>query len=67
MGRISNQFTIFSLNWLLEVKEGDENWHEVGDGHGRQNDIVGFWIARAQCMRLRAKRTQRALQAVLPS
>ena len=67
MGRISNQFTIFSLNWLLEVKEGNENWHEVGDGHGQQNDIVGFGIARKQCMRLRAKRKQRALQALLPS
>ena len=53
MGRISNQFTIFSLNWLLEVKEGDENWHEVGDGHGRQNDIISFGIARTHHIKLR--------------
>ena len=33
---------------LLEATEGDENWHEAGDRHCRQNEILEFGIARAQ-------------------
>ena len=45
------------------MQEGDENWHEVGDGRCRENDIIGFGIVRAQCTKLRAKRTHWALQS----
>ena len=48
------------------MQEGDENWHEVGDGLCRQNDIIGFEIARAQRTKLLVKRAQQgALQAYL--
>ena len=43
---------------LLEATEGDENWHEGGDGHCRRNDIFRFGIARAQRALLRAERAQ---------
>ena len=47
------------------MQEGDENWHEVGDGRCRENDIIGFGIAHAQRTKLLAKRTQQgALQAL---
>ena len=47
------------------MQEGDENWHEVGDGRFRQNDIIGFEIARAQRTKLLVKRAQQgALQAL---
>ena len=47
------------------MQEGDENWHEVGDGLCRQNDIIGFGIARAQRTKLLVKRAQQgALQAL---
>ena len=47
------------------MQEGDENWHEVGDGLCWQNDIIGFGIARAQRTKLLVKRTQQgALQAL---
>ena len=47
------------------MQEGDENWHEVGDGRCRENDIIGFGIARAQGTKLLAKRAQQgALQAL---
>ena len=47
------------------MQEGDENWHEVGDGLCRQNDIIGFEIARAQRTKLLVKRAQQgALQAL---
>ena len=47
------------------MQEGDENRHKVGDGLCRQNDIIGFGIARAQRTKLLAKRTQQgALQAL---
>ena len=42
---------------MLEAKEGDENWHEGGDGHCRRNDIFCFWITRAQRTHLCAKHT----------
>ena len=47
------------------MQEGNENWHEVGDGRCRENDIIGFGIAHAQRTKLLAKRTQQgALQAL---
>ena len=47
------------------MQEGDENWHEVGDGCCRENDIIGFGIAQPQHTKLLAKRTQQgALQAL---
>ena len=47
------------------MQEGDENWHEVGDGLCRQNDIVSFGIACAQCTKLLVKCAQQgALQAL---
>ena len=47
------------------MQEVDENWHEVGDGRCRENDIIGFEIAHAQHTKLLAKRTQQgALQAL---
>ena len=47
------------------MQEGDENWHEVGDGLCRQNDIIGFEIALAQRTKLLVKRAQQgALQAL---
>ena len=47
------------------MQEGDENWHEVGDGRCRENDIIGFGIARAQHTKLLVKRAQQgALQAL---
>ena len=47
------------------MQEGDENWHAVGDWCCRENDIIGFGIARAQCTKLLVKRTQQgALQAL---
>ena len=47
------------------MQEGNENWHEVGDGLCRQNDIIGFGIARAQRTKLLVKRAQQgALQAL---
>ena len=47
------------------MQEGDENWHEVGDGLCQQNDIIGFGITRAQRTKLLAKRAQQgALQAL---
>ena len=47
------------------MQEGDENWHEVGDGLCRQNDIIGFEIARVQRTKLLLKRAQQgALQAL---
>ena len=47
------------------MQEGDENWHEVGDGLCRQNDIIGFGIDRAQRTKLLMKRAQQgALQAL---
>ena len=47
------------------MQEGDENWHEVGDGLCRQNDIIGFEITRVQLTKLLVKRTQQgALQAL---
>ena len=47
------------------MQEGNENWHEVGDGLCRQNDIIGFEIARAQRTKLLVKRAQQgALQAL---
>ena len=47
------------------MQEGNENWHEVGDGLCRQNDIVSFGIACAQHTKLLVKRAQQgALQAL---
>ena len=47
------------------MQEGVENWHEVGDGLCRQNDIVSFGIACAQRTKLLVKRAQQgALQAL---
>ena len=47
------------------MQEGDENWHVVGDGRCRENDIIGFGIARAQRTKLLVKRAQQgALQAL---
>ena len=47
------------------MQEGDENWHEVGDWHLRENDTIGFGIARAQRTKLLVKRAQQgALQAL---
>ena len=47
------------------MQEGDENWHEVGDGRCRENDIMGFGITHPQRTKLLAKRTQQgALQAL---
>ena len=47
------------------MQEGDENWHEVGDGLCRQNDIIGFEIARVQRKKLLVKRAkQGALQSL---
>ena len=47
------------------MQEGNENWHEVGDGLCQQNDIIGFGIARAQRTKLLVKRAQQgALQAL---
>ena len=47
------------------MQEGNENWHEVGDGHFQENDIIGFGIARAQRTKLLVKRAQQgALQAL---
>ena len=54
-----------TVTWL-GVQEGDENWHEGGDGHCRRNDIFGFGIARAQRGLLSTECAQRALQAPLP-
>ena len=51
---------------LIEATEGDENWHEGGDGHCRRNDIFGFGTSCAQRALLRAKRARRALRALLP-
>ena len=45
------------------MQEGDENWHEVGDGRFRENDIIGFGIVRVLRTKLRAKRAQPALQS----
>ena len=50
--------------WWLEAKERDENWHEGGCGHRRQNDIFRFGIARAQRALLCAKRTNSLIFAV---
>ena len=47
------------------MQEVYENWHEVGDGLCRQNDIVSFGIACAQRTKLLVKRAQQgALQAL---
>ena len=47
------------------MQEVNENWHEVGDGLCRQNDIVSFGIACAQRTKLLVKRAQQgALQAL---
>ena len=47
------------------MQEGNENWHEVGDGRCRENDIISFGIAHTQRTKLLAKRTQQgALQAL---
>ena len=46
------------------MQESDENWHEVGDGRCRENDIIGFGIARAQRALLCAKRTNSLIFAV---
>ena len=47
------------------MQEGDENWHEVGDGRFQENDIIGFGIPHAQRTKLLAKHTQQgALQAL---
>ena len=47
------------------MQEVYENWHEVGDGLCRQNDIVSYGIACAQRTNLLVKRAQQeALQAL---
>ena len=39
---------------VLEGKDCDENAHEGGHGHCRQNGIVGFWVVRRHNCRLSA-------------
>ena len=47
------------------MQEGNENWHEVGDGLCRQNDIISFGIARTHRTKLLVKCAQQgALQAL---
>ena len=41
---------------VLEGKDCDENAHEGGHGRCRQNGIVGFGMARAECVILRKAR-----------
>ena len=36
--------------WWQKVKDCNENWHEGGHGHCKQNGIVGFGIAGTQRM-----------------
>ena len=40
-------FMVLGEKLQLELLEGHENWHEVGDGRCQQNDIFRSGIARA--------------------
>ena len=50
----------------LELSDGDENWHERWQGHGRRLEGLGFGIECAHCAQLRAKHAQRTLRAPFP-
>ena len=65
VARKAYQNSLIASLWLLEVIDCNENLHEGGHGLCQLNDVVGFGMARAECVILRKARKNALICSLL--